>query len=112
MRGSRQRLRRESQLDEGPNALREQAVIELIDLLPVVYGSPVDHAHRAQHVVEDGVKANVAESELVDCRLQLRLTVGPDQGAGIVRPDRQVEESIQRPFGSRQIDRDLAGTQV
>src|SRR5690242_19932783 len=78
----------ESQLDERPNALCQQIVVEPIDPGPVVYNSAVDDPYGAQHVVKNAVEAHVAETELIDRRPQLRLTVGPDQRARIIGADR------------------------
>jgi hypothetical protein len=57
-------------------------------------------AHGAQNIVEDVVEADVTEAQLIHRQFQLGLTVGPDQRAGIVGPDREVEEAIHRCAGS------------
>jgi hypothetical protein len=57
--------------------------------------------------VEDVVESNVTKAQLIDGEFQLGLAVGAYQGARKIRADRQVEESVQRPFGSREIDGDL-----
>ncbi len=58
--------------------------------------------------MEDRVEAEVAEAELVGRGLELRLAVGADQGAGIIRADRQIVEAIDRLLRAGDIDRDDA----
>ncbi len=83
--GCLQRLGREAQLDERLDLLRQQSVVQLVDLGPIVDRLAVLHPHGAEHVVENGVETDVPKSEFVDRNLQLRLAVVTDEGAGIVR---------------------------
>jgi hypothetical protein len=102
------RIGREAELDERPDLLRQQRIIELVDLRPVIDDPRIRLAHRAEDIVEDVVEADVAEAELVDRGLELRLAVAADQRAREIRADRQVEGSIDRICGLGGIDDDAA----
>lgn len=103
--GSGHHAGREAEFDEGPDAPCKQRVVELVDPAEVVGWAAVDLARRAQDVVEDVVEANVPEVEFVDGGLQLRQVLRTAGGAGIVGPDRQVEETVHRRLGARQVQR-------
>ena len=61
-----QRLRHERQLDDRPEAGREQPVDHAIDRLEVVLGRPVSgFPIHAQDVVQDGMRADGLDAELV-----------------------------------------------
>jgi hypothetical protein len=60
--GRRHRLRCEAEFDERTDALRQQIVIELVDLAPVVHRAPVDDTNRAQHIVKDVVETDVTKT--------------------------------------------------
>ena len=91
-----QRLWRKAELDKRLDVPRQQIVIELVDLRPVIHGLSIFDSNRSQHVVEDRVETNVAKTEFVRDELQLRLAVIANQRAGIIRADRQIEEAIDR----------------
>ena len=57
--------------------------------------------------MENGVEAEIAEAELVDSGLELRLTVRAAHRAGIIGADRQVEEAVERLCGPADVDVDL-----
>ncbi|EEF25795.1 conserved hypothetical protein, partial [Ricinus communis] len=71
--------RREAQFHERLDAHLQQAVIQVIDPGPVVHRLAVHLLVRAQHVVEDGVEADVAEAQFIARDLQLRQAVVADQ---------------------------------
>src|SRR6266542_4236626 len=92
-----ERLRSEAKLDERLDPPREHIVIKLVDAAPIICDSAVGMLlHRAQHVVENGVEAQVAETELVDRGLELPLGIVPTHRARIIRAHRQVEEAVER----------------
>lgn len=107
--GGGQRFGREAEFDERLDVAGQQIVIELVDAGPVVDGFAVFDADGAEHVMKDGVEANVAEAEFVDGEFELGLAVGADEGAGIVRADGEVEEAVDRTGGVVQVGHNDAG---
>jgi hypothetical protein len=59
--------------------------------------------------MKDCVKADVAKAEFIHSELELRLAVIANQRARIVRPNRQIEEAIYRPFRVFEIHENDAG---
>jgi hypothetical protein len=107
--GGLQRQRCEAQLDEGLDAPRQQRVVEPVDAAEVEAQTAAGVArHGLEHVVEDGVKAQVAKAQFVHCGLELRQRVLAQQGAGIVGADAVVEEAVQRRAGAPQVELDAA----
>ena len=75
----RERLGRKPELNEWLDVPRLQVVVELVYLRPVIDGLSVLDTHGSQHVVKDVMESQVAEPELVDCKLELRLAVISNQ---------------------------------
>ena len=65
---------------------RQQVVVELVDLRPVIHGLAVLHFHRSQYVVKNRVKAYVAKAELIHCQLELGLAVIANQRSRVIGP--------------------------
>src|SRR5271157_5834760 len=95
--GRLHRVRREAQFNKWLNAPREQVIIELVDLCPVIGDFAVLESDGAQNVVEDGMEANVAEAEFIDSLFELQLAVIANECTRKIGPHRQVEEAVERP---------------
>ena len=104
---SGKRLGSKAEFNERLDMAGLQAVIKLVDLCPVIDGLAIFGSHGSQHVVKDGVKANVAETEFVHRQLELSLAIVANQRAGIIGADRQVEEAIHRASRSGEIGDNL-----
>ena len=107
--GCGQRFRREAQLDEWLDVTCKQIVVEAVDSRPVVNGLAILDADCLQHVVKDGVEPDVAEAELVDGDLELRLAIVAYEGAGVIGADGEIEETIDRAVGLANVSLDDAG---
>ncbi len=82
--GRGQRFRSKAELDKWLDMPRQQIVVELVDLRPVVYGLSIFNADRSQNIMEDRVESNVAKTEFACDKFELRLAVIPNQGSGII----------------------------
>ena len=94
--GRLHRVRREAQFHKWLDAPREQVIIELVDLGPVVDCLTVLDANGAQNIVEDGMEADVAEAQFIDGFLELQLAIVANECAREIGPHRQIEESVER----------------
>ena len=101
--------RRETELDERLDVLRQQIVVELVDLRPVISQLSVLDSHRPQHVVKDRVESDVAKAELVRDELELRLAVSANQRARKIGADRQIEEAVDGPGRRTDIHDNVTG---
>ena len=63
---------------------RQQIVVELVDLRPVIDGLSIFDADRSQNIMEDGVEAYVAKTKFACYKFELRLAVIPNQRSGII----------------------------
>ncbi len=106
--GGLEHLRCEAELDERPDVPRQQRVVQFVDPTPIVDRLAADDLHGPEDVVEDRVKADVTETELVDGGLELGLSFRTHQRAGIVGADREVEEAVDGLRCLGNIERNLA----
>ena len=63
--GCRQGFWSKAKLDKWLDMARQQIVVELVDLRPVIHGFLVFDAHRSEDIMEDGVESNVAKTKLI-----------------------------------------------
>jgi len=80
-------VRREAEFNKWLDTAREQVIIELVDLCPVIDCFAVLDSDGAQNIVEDGVEANVAEAQFIDGSCELQLAIIANECAWKVGPD-------------------------
>ena len=87
-----------TELDEWLDMHRQQLVIELVDLRPVISRVAARDSHCSEYVVKNRVKTYIAKPQLIGDDLELRLAVGTNQSAGKIGKDNMRTVMEETPF--------------